>query len=79
MLNGIHSHTTNLGPRVSFDLVFMISPAGLQDWFINTSTAGNDANHGSVGGGDHLFRSGRQLDPGPLGVDVVGDDGGVVS
>ena len=79
MLNGIHSHTTNLGPAVSFDLIFMISPSSLQDRFVNTSTASNDTNHGSVGRGDHLFGAGWQLDPGPLRVGIVGDDGGVVS
>ena len=34
--------------------------------------------HGPVGGGDHLLGARWQLDASPLGVGVLGDDGGVV-
>ena len=57
----------------------MVGTASLQHWLVDTATAGNDTDHGSVGGGDDLLVAGRQLDPGPLGVGVVGDHGGVVT
>merc|ERR1712198_355033 len=79
MLNGIHSNTTNLWPAVPLHFVFVVSTTSLQDGFVNTSTASNQTNHSSVGGGDDLLASRWQLHSGSLGVGVVGDDGGVVS
>ena len=79
MLNGVHGNTTSLGPAVSLDLVLVVSTSSLKHGLVNTSTTSNDTNHGSVGGGDDLLVTRRQLDPGPLGVSVVGDDGGIVS
>merc|ERR1719370_2687448 len=46
MLDGIHGHTTNLGPRVPLSLVLEVGSAGLQqrlvDSFLHT---GDDADH----------------------------------
>jgi len=79
MLNGIHSNTTNLWPAVPLHFVFVVSTASLQDGLVNTSTTGDQTDHGSVGGGDDLLGAGGQLDPGPVGVRVVGNHGGVVA
>ena len=68
-----------LGPAVPLHFVFVVSTASLQDGLVNTSTTGDQTDHGSVGGGDDLLGAGGQLDPGPVGVGVVGDHGGVVS
>ena len=57
----------------------MVSTASLQDGLVNTSTTGDQTDHGSVGGGDDLLGAGGQLDPGPVGVGVVGNHGGVVA
>ena len=79
MLNGVHGHTTHLRPAVALDLVFVVSATGLQHGLVDTSATGNDANGSSVGGRHDLLGAGWKLDPGLLGVGVVGDDGGVVA
>jgi len=79
MLNGVHGHTTDLGPAVTLDLVLVVGATGLQHGLVDTSTTGDDADGSPVGGGDDLLGAGRQLYPGLLGVRIVGDDGGVVS
>merc|ERR1719468_863191 len=79
MLDGVHSNTTNLGPAVPLHFVFVVSTTSLQDGLVNTSTTGDQTDHGSVGGGDDLLGAGGQLDPGPVGVGVVGNHGGVVA
>merc|ERR1719352_1080651 len=79
MLHRVHGNTTHLGPTVPLHSVLVVGSASLEDWLVNPSTSSNTSNHGTVGRGDNLLRAGWQLDPGPLGVRVVGDDGGVVA
>ena len=79
MLDGVHGHTTHLRPAVTLDLVLVVSTTSLQHGLVDTSTSGDDANGGPVGRGDDLLGAGGQLDPGPLGVGVVGDHDGVVA
>merc|ERR1719443_1039023 len=79
MLDRVHGHTTDLGPAVPLDLVLVVRAAGLQDGLVDTTAAGDDADGGAVGRGDDLLGAGGQLDPGPLGVGVVGDHDGVVA
>ena len=54
MLNGVHSHTTNLGPAIALNLEFVIGTTSLKHGLVNTATTGYNANHGSVGRRDHL-------------------------
>ena len=68
-----------LRPAVPLHFVFVVSTASLQDGLVNTSTTGDQADHGSVGGGDDLLGAGGELDPGPVSVGVVGNHGGVVA
>ena len=79
MLDGVHSHTTHLRPAVPLGLVLVVRASGLQHGLVDPTSAGDDANHGPVGRRDDLLGAGRQLNPGALGVGVVGDDGGVVA
>merc|ERR1711992_384297 len=79
MLDRVHAHTTDLGPAVPLDLVLVVRAAGLQDGLVDTTAASDDADGGTVGRGDDLLGAGGQLDPGPLGVGVVGDHDGVVA
>merc|ERR1719339_821721 len=69
----------NLRPAVALDLIFVVRATSLKHGLVDTATAGNDTNHGSVGGGDDLLVAGGQLDPGPLGVGVMGNHGCVVT
>merc|ERR1712006_62196 len=79
MLHGVHGNTTNLGPAVPLDFVFVVSTTSLQDGLVDTSTTSYKSDHGSVSRGDDLLGSRGELHPGPVGVRVVGDDGGVVA
>merc|ERR1719205_234 len=79
MLDGVHGHTTDLGPAVPLDLVLVVGAAGLQDGLVDTAATGHDSDGGAVGRGDDLLGAGGELDPGPLGVGVVGDHDGVVA
>jgi len=79
MLNGVHGNTTHLGPAVPLHLVLVVRPSGLEDGLVDPSAAGNDADCGAVGRGDHPLRARWHLHPCPLGLWVVGDDDGVVA
>lgn len=79
MLHRVHGHTTHLRPAVALHLVLVVGTTGLQDGLVDTTAAGNDADHGAVGGGHNLLGAGGQLDTGLLGVGVVGNHGGVVA
>lgn len=79
MLDGVHGHTTHLGPALALHLVLVVGPAGLQDGLINTPTAGHNADHGAVCRRHDLLRPRRQLHARLLRVGVVGNDGGVVA
>ena len=57
----------------------MVSTSSLQDRLVNPSSSSHQPDHGPVGAGDDLLVAGGQLDPGPVGVGVVGDHGGVVA
>merc|ERR1719166_799083 len=79
MLDGVHGHTTDLGPAVPLDLVLVVGLAGLEDGLVDTAAAGHDADGGAVGRGDDALGARGHLDPGPLGLRVVGDHDGVVA
>jgi len=74
MLNGIHGDTTDLWPAVTLDLVLVISTASLQQWLVNTTTAGDDANGTAAARVKDLLAAGWQLDAGLAGVGIVRDD-----
>ena len=44
-----------LRPAIPLHFVFVVSTASLQDGLVNTSTTGDQADHGSVGRGDDLL------------------------
>ena len=54
MIDGVHSHTTSFRPAVTFDLEFVVSASGLEHWFVNSTTTGDDSN-GGTGTGDDGF------------------------
>jgi len=79
MLNRVHGNTSDFRPAVALDLVLVVRTSSLQHGLVNTSTSSNDANHGAVGRRHDLLGAGGQLDAGPLGVGVVGDDSAEVA
>merc|ERR1719203_803703 len=79
VLDGVHRNTTNLRPAVSLGLVLVVGTASLQHRLVDPSSSSHNTDHGSVSAGDNLLGAGGQLDPGPLSVGVVGDNGGVVA
>merc|ERR1719215_2025454 len=79
MLNRVHSNTTNLWPAVSLSLVLVIGSASLQQRLVNPTTASDDTDHGAVVGVDNLLAAGGHLNPGLVGIGVVGDNSGVVA
>ncbi len=57
----------------------MVCATGFENGLVDTTTPGNDTDHGAVGRGDDLLSSGWQFDASPLGVRIVSDDRGVVA
>jgi len=79
MLDGVHGHTSDLGPAVPLDSVLVVSSAGLEHGLVASTATSDDADDGPVLGGVELLDAGGQLDPGAAGVGVVGDDGAVAA
>jgi len=80
MLDGVHGHTSHLGPAVSLGLVFVVGISGLQHRLIESTSASHDSNACSAVAGNNLvsrtgwhFQSGNSLFP------QVGEDNGVGS
>ena len=79
MVDGVHSNTTSLGPRVALDAVLVVSTTSLQEGLVNTTTSSNDTNGGTSGREDDLLGTGGELDAGLAIIGVVADDGGVTA
>jgi len=74
MLHRVLSNTTNLGPAVALDGVFVVGASSLEQGLIGTASSGNDTNLGTNGGGDGLLSArGKTQTSGSL-VFVVGDN-----
>merc|ERR1712146_641742 len=57
MFNGVHSHTTNLGPAVSFRFVFVVGISGLEKRFVAATSSSDYTNHCSASRGDCFLGS----------------------
>ena len=79
MVYRVHAYTSHSRPAVTLSLVFEVGSAGLQDRLVDTTTASDDTNHGSVERRNGLLGARGQLDLGLVGVGVVRDNGGVVA
>jgi len=77
VLNGVHCHTTDLGPLVTLDAVLVVGAAGLEERLVETTTTGDEADHGARLVGHSLLHSGGKADLSAASVFVVGDDDGV--
>lgn len=79
VFNRVHSHTTDAGPLVALDAVLVVAATSLEHGLVDTTTAGDDADLGTAGGGEGRLATGGQAETGLARVAVVGDDGGVVT
>ena len=77
MLDWILGNTSNLWPAVPLYSEFVVSSSGLQHWFINSSTTGDESKHSSVSAGVELFDTRWEFHSGFAGVGVVGDNGAI--
>lgn len=79
MVDGIHGNTTSDGPAVTLSLVLVVGTTSLQEGLVHTTTTGNDTDGSTAVGGDDLLRARGELDTGGTIIDVVTNDGGVVT
>jgi hypothetical protein len=74
MLDWIFSDTSDFWPAVSLYSELVVSSAGFEHRFVDSSTASDEAKHGSVSAGVQFLDAGWKLDSSFAGVGVVGDD-----
>lgn len=79
MLDGVHGNTSNLRPAVTLDSVLVVSATSLQHRLIDTTTSGNNTDGTTAIGLDGLLGTRRKSDTSGVSLNVVGDDGGVVT
>jgi hypothetical protein len=78
MVDGVHSNTTSLGPRVTLDLVLVVSTTGLQEGLVDTTTTSNDTNSSTGSGGDDLLGTRGETETG-LTIFTVTNDSSIVT
>jgi hypothetical protein len=69
VINGVHCHTTNLGPLVTLSPVLVAGTSGLGDGLVHTASTGDDANHSTAGG---------ELDTSQVLIDDMRNDSDVI-
>lgn len=79
MVDGVHGHTTSLGPSVALDGELMLGARRLEEGLVGTGTTGNNTDHTTGGRVDDLLGTRGKLDTGLAGVLVVTDDSNVVT
>merc|ERR1719216_756188 len=60
MLDGVHGHTSDLGPAVPLDSVLVVSTASLEHGLVASTATSDDADDGPVLGGVELLEAGRR-------------------
>jgi len=79
MFNGVHAHTTDLGPAVTFHLVLVVSTSSFQQGFVDTTSACNDTHTGPVERRDHFLDTTGQFDTSDIGILVMGHNGRITT
>jgi hypothetical protein len=79
MLHGVTGNTTDLGPAVALTAEAVEGVTGLEDGLLDTTTTGDNADHGAALGGHGLLLAAGELQAGTAGIEVVGDDDAVVT
>lgn len=79
MLNGVHSHTTNLRPAVTLDPVLVVCATSLKHRLLSTTATGNLANGGAALAADNLLAARGELDAGDASIGVVSHNDSIVT
>jgi hypothetical protein len=79
MVHGVHGDTSNLRPAFTSSFLFKIGSASLQHGFIDSSSTGDDTNHGSGITTVGFSGSRRKTNSGLASILGVTNDGGVAS
>ena len=79
MVNGVHGNTSDVRPAFTSGFLFKIGSASLQHGFIDSSTSGDDTNHGSSVTAVGFSGSWGKTNSGLASVFGVTDDGSVAS
>jgi len=79
MLYGVHSNTSNLGPAVTLSFVLVVGTSSLKHRLVDATTTGNDTDSSSASRLDGLLGTRGETDTGGTGINVVGDDSGIVT
>ena len=79
MLYRVHSHTSNLWPAVTLDLVLVVGGTGLEHRLLGSTSSGNLSDHGATAARDELLGSAWELNSSEAGIRVLGDDDSVGS
>ena len=76
MVYGVHSHTSHSWPVLSLRFVLVEDSSSFKDWFVGSSSSGDDSNHGSAVSRNGSSAAGWESESGlPSLVDVADDDG----
>ena len=80
MLNGVHRHTTNLGPGgTALHLELVVVGARLEHGLVAATATRNLPDGAAAARRDRLLGAGGKLDAGEAGVGVVGDEDAVLA
>lgn len=79
VIDGVHRHTSNLGPLIALDSVLVESATSLEDGLVGTATAGDQTNHGTAHVVDGLLGTGRKADSGDALIGVLRHNNSIVT
>ena len=77
VLNGVHGHTTDLGPFVTLDMVLVVGTTSLEKRLVKTTTTGNETDRCTGFVGDGLLHARWKADLGTASIFVVGHNDAV--
>lgn len=76
VINWVHTNGSDLREHFSFGLLSPVDITGFEDWFLVSSSSGDDADHSSGVSVDGLSNSGWEFDSGLFSVFGLSDDSG---
>lgn len=79
VIHRVHGNTSDLGPLVSLDSVFVESTAGLQDRLVGSATTSDQTNHSSAVAGDGLLRTRWKSNSANALLSILGNNNSIIS